>query len=254
VATEHWSGYLPERGFPWSPAHTQRLKEQAERVKLVFPVTQQLGDALRARGVHSPMHLVRNHVEQAFFDVPLDREPGPPHFLHLSTLDPNKNPLAILQAAEQLADEGLSFQLTIAGDGPIKPLQRYAQLRGLNPEQFHFLHDLSHSAVVELMAGKTALVLFSGYENLPCVVGEALAAGLPIISSRVGGIAEVVGFNEGILVERSDSEGLKNAMRRAITDWNPQRSELRATAHEHFAPHVVKNALFELYQRAKPAV
>jgi glycosyltransferase involved in cell wall biosynthesis len=253
VATEHWSGYLPERGFPWSPAHTQLLQEQSQRVQCIMPVTHQLGEAMRMRGVTNPIHVVRNHVDQSFFDAPLALEDGVPHLVHLSTLDPNKNPLAILQAGEQLADEGLSFRLTIAGDGPIKPLQRYTQLRGLNPQQFAFLHDLNQEEVVQLMQGKSGMVLFSGYENLPCVIGEAMAAGVPIVSSHVGGIAEVVGFREGILVAQGDHAGLKTAMRRLINDFQANRKEVRGAALEHFAPHAVKQALMEVYQRVQPA-
>ena len=52
-------------------------------------------------------------------------------------------------------------------------------------------------------------VLFSNYENAPVVISEALAVGLPIVSSNVGGISEMINEEIGFLIDRKDEKALK---------------------------------------------
>ena len=56
------------------------------------------------------------------------------------------------------------------------------------------------------------LVMFSRYENLPCVILEALCCGLPVISTDVGGISEIINNSNGILIESEDKTALSNAL------------------------------------------
>ena len=58
--------------------------------------------------------------------------------------------------------------------------------------------------------------MFSRFENLPCVILEALCCGLPVISSRVGGIAEVIDERNGILVESENVDQLADAMQQLV--------------------------------------
>jgi len=57
-----------------------------------------------------------------------------------------------------------------------------------------------------------ALVMFSNYENMPCVILEALCSGLPVISSNVGGIAEIINESNGYLVSSKNEQSLYEAM------------------------------------------
>ncbi len=62
------------------------------------------------------------------------------------------------------------------------------------------------------MQQSSALLMFSRYENLPCIVLESLCCGLPVICSRVGGLPEVIDDNNGILVEKGNVHALAEAM------------------------------------------
>ena len=62
--------------------------------------------------------------------------------------------------------------------------------------------------------------LFSRFENLPCVILEALCCGLPVISTSVGGIAEVINETNGILVTCEDTDELVLAMQNLIDNRN----------------------------------
>src|SRR5207248_1905527 len=88
--------------------------------------------------------------------------------------------------------------LVIAGDGPDRAaLEQIGHARFLGP--------LPRTKVLELFAAADASLLSSSWENFPHAVVEALAVGTPVISTRVGGVAEVVhdGVN-GLLVEPGD--------------------------------------------------
>lgn len=75
-----------------------------------------------------------------------------------------------------------------------------------------FAGEVPPEGVSRLMHESDALVLFTYSENAPCVISEALACGLPVISTPVGGIPEMVGDKTGILVKPGDEDALANAI------------------------------------------
>jgi glycosyltransferase involved in cell wall biosynthesis len=94
-----------------------------------------------------------------------------------------------------------------------------------------------------------ALLLFSHFENFPCVIGEAWASGIPVISSDVGGIREHLGPELGILVPPGDEAALADAIAFTVSSkWN--REVLRSTAEGLFSIPVVAEAYLEVYRTA----
>jgi glycosyltransferase involved in cell wall biosynthesis len=67
--------------------------------------------------------------------------------------------------------------------------------------------------------------MFSRFENLPCVLLEALCCGLPVISTNVGGIAEAVNDENGILIESENIPALANAMQKMIDEYHRYNHE-----------------------------
>ncbi|MCB4234228.1 glycosyltransferase family 4 protein [Kaistella anthropi] len=67
--------------------------------------------------------------------------------------------------------------------------------------------------VSEKMRASDCFVLFSDYENFPCVLLESLSTGTPVIATKVGGIPEVVNEKNGILISNSKDE-LYEAMKK----------------------------------------
>ena len=97
-------------------------------------------------------------------------------------------------------------------------------------------------------------VLFSDYENLPCVISEAMASGLPVIATRVGGVPEQVRPGMGILVAPGDEAGLAKAMG-DILDKNIHfdRPAIRRFAEENYSYGEVGKRFLHLYQEALKA-
>jgi glycosyltransferase involved in cell wall biosynthesis len=143
--------------------------------------------------------------------------------------------------------------LVLAGEGPER-----VRLDGLVADlglggRARFLGAQPRSIVLELLSAADAEVLSSGWENFPHSVIEALAVGTPVISTGVGGVAEIVTDGEnGLLVPPDDPDALADAIRRFFAD-EPLRQQLRAAAAgsvARFAPEPVYARLETLLEEA----
>jgi glycosyltransferase involved in cell wall biosynthesis len=121
------------------------------------------------------------------------------------------------------AVDGVS--LLVAGEGD----ERH-RLESLADPRVRFLGPQSRERVLELLRAADASLLSSSWENFPHTVVEALAVGTPVISTDVGGVAEVVhdGVN-GLLVPAGDAHALADAIRRFFAD-DALRAGLRDAA------------------------
>jgi glycosyltransferase involved in cell wall biosynthesis len=136
-------------------------------------------------------------------------------------LGPQKSLDVALAAVD--AVDGVS--LLIAGDGDER-----SRLEALAGPRVRFLGPQPRERVLELFRAADASLLSSSWENFPHTVVEALAVGTPVLSTRVGGVAEVVRDGEnGLLVEPGDAEALAGAIRRYFAD-DALRERLRAAA------------------------
>jgi glycosyltransferase involved in cell wall biosynthesis len=94
-----------------------------------------------------------------------------------------------------------------------------------------------------------AFVLFSNHENFPCVVVEALCCGLPVITSIVGGVAEAINTENGILITKEDQEQLTNAMLHMIENYKHyNRAEIAKAAAEKYSYATIAKQFVQLYE------
>src|SRR5206468_1411959 len=110
-------------------------------------------------------------------------------------------------------------RLMVVGDGPERlELESAAARLGLDG-RVEFAGARSRADVLRLLAGSTALVLPSAWENLPHAAVEALAVGTPVVATAVGGVPEVVHDGEnGLLVPPNDPIALAAALRRVVSE------------------------------------
>ena len=125
-------------------------------------------------------------------------------------------PTTLLLALARLRRAGVDATLDMVGDGPLGPrLKRLADRLGLGPAvQFHGRCE----DVPARMAQATLLVLPSAFEGLPLVVLEAMAAGLPVVATRIGGTTEALGPDHPWLTPPGDSRALAAALAAGGTD------------------------------------
>jgi glycosyltransferase involved in cell wall biosynthesis len=104
------------------------------------------------------------------------------------------------------------------------------------------------SEVAAFMRQADCLVLPSLWENSPCVIIEAMASGLPVVASRVGGIPELVTERTGLLVPPQAPPLLAAALALALDDPGQFDRSLMVQAAERFAPAVVGQEIDAVYR------
>jgi glycosyltransferase involved in cell wall biosynthesis len=110
--------------------------------------------------------------------------------------------------------------------------------------------EISYADVSQQMKMASAFVLFSRYENLPCVIIEALCCGLPVIATDVGGINELINMKNGILVRSENEEELVRAMDLMIDEYkNFDRDQISSDASERFNYSTIGKQFHDLYQQ-----
>lgn len=117
--------------------------------------------------------------------------------------------------------------LLIVGDGPERSaLEQLTKQLNLS-SRVHFTGSLTHASVMSALKSADLFVLNSVYEGLPHVLLEALAAGLPIVATKIGGTPEVVveGIN-GRLSPINDEEKLTESIRNALENLVSYQVEL----------------------------
>ena len=150
-------------------------------------------------------------------------ENAPPVFLAVGRFVAKKAPDVTIDAFARISARFPDARLEIIGDGPLRESCR-EQARHLGVEESVTFHGpLSHPEVGKAMTRVRCFVQHSvtaesgDMEGTPLAVLEAMAAGLPVVATRHGGIVDVVSNEEtGLLVDEMDVEGMADAMARLI--------------------------------------
>jgi len=161
-----------------------------------------------------------NGIDLGFF-APSDERPRAdrPHIVSVGRLVPKKGFDHLLQALRLCKDEGMKFRATIVGDGEEQVGLRVLRDRLALGDDVIFSGALTQEQVRELMAGATMIALAcvpdrdGNMDALPTVLLEALALDLPIVSTRLTGIPEIVGEDSGLLTAPGDDREFAVAIR-----------------------------------------
>jgi glycosyltransferase involved in cell wall biosynthesis len=168
-------------------------------------------------GHWAKVHVVRCGVDAAFLGDGPQPVPDNRRLVCVGRLSEQKGQLLLLEALGRLAAEGVAFEMTFAGDGPMRPVIE-RQLRRVALEgRVRITGWLSNEAVRrEILAART-MVLPSFAEGLPVVLMEALALGRPVLTTYVAGIPELVapGVN-GWLVPAGSVDALADTLRQVL--------------------------------------
>ncbi|MCC1491149.1 glycosyltransferase [Cognatishimia sp. F0-27] len=181
------------------------------------------------------------------------------HVVFVGRLAGVKGLPVLLEALHALDMPGL--RVSLVGDGPDRAaLEAECARLGL-ADRVSFLGYRSQSEVAELLAEADVFVLPSFAEGVPVVLMEALASGVPVVCTRIAGVAELVEQDQsGVLVPPGDSAALAAAMQRLLADPHLRRlmgAAGQARVREAFAIQTEAarlSMLFEQYQDGAPTV
>jgi glycosyltransferase involved in cell wall biosynthesis len=150
-----------------------------------------------------------------------DRRGGRMRVLFLGNLIPGKGYGELIRAAEMLVDAGVDVELVLAGGGMAERTRQQTLAETTIRDRIRFTGPVDVAEKTVLLGEADVLALPSYYENEahPLVVLEAMAAGLPVVSTRYVAIPEMVNDGvTGLLVEPRDISGLAAALRRLAGD------------------------------------
>jgi len=179
----------------------------------------------RARAVHvAYVSLLRERRLQRPRPKPPDWGAGELHLLSVGRLDPEKNPLALVDVLEQALRIDRRWRLHICGEGSMRgALEARLRQRGLADRAVLHGYVPIEDGLWELYERAHALLHVSHTEGVPQVLLEAFAAGLPVVATDVGGVRALVA-GRGLLFAAGDAAGAAAALARLAAD-----EQLRAT-------------------------
>ncbi|MCE1166344.1 MAG: glycosyltransferase [Bacteroidetes bacterium] len=145
------------------------------------------------------------------------RNDGVFRFLNIGRFTYQKGQDILIRAAALLRKETDNFRLTLIGQGEDRSnLENLIRENGLS--DFVCIEGYK-TDIFDHIVKYDGLVMSSRYEGVPYVVLESMAIGLPVVSTKVGGIDNVIKNGQGgIIVDEGDAVGLKNAMLRLVND------------------------------------
>ncbi len=162
------------------------------------------------------VHVVRCGVDDRFLDAAAPVQDSN-RLVCVGRIAEQKGQLLLVCAAARLREMGISFDLTLAGDGPMRSEVESLIAQLHLQDCVHITGWVSGEQVRDALVHARAMVLPSFAEGLPVVIMEALALGRPVVSTYVAGIPELVEPNtSGWLVPAGSVEMLANAMREVL--------------------------------------
>lgn len=214
VVSEHYTGF--QRGLITGYDRlTARLAFRG--ADLVAPVSRDLADRVRALAPGARVEVVGNVVDTGIFhpaEHSLPASGSSARLLTVAALTEKKGHRFLLEAIASLRPRR-PLELALVGDGELREALA-AEARRLGVEDVIEFHgERPKEQVAEEMRSADLFVLPSLFENLPCVLIEAMASGLPSVATDVGGVAELLGPS-GLLCPAGDSRELAQAIDLAL--------------------------------------
>jgi glycosyltransferase involved in cell wall biosynthesis/GT2 family glycosyltransferase len=214
------------------------FREEINQVTAVAAVSQKSADVLQhLLDVKVPVHVVNPivSVNRAATDPQTqEREETFVRLVCIARLIPVKGLIYLIEAFVQLLERNAAIELHIYGDGPLlDELVEKAGALGVDGNTI-FRGAFKHSDLGSILCSAHIFVLPSLTEGLPLAVIEAMAHGMPIVASHVGGIPELIDDRcSGLLCRPGNTDDLADALWKLIQ--NPQlRSVLGENARRKF--------------------
>lgn len=179
------------------------------------------------------LHVVRCGLDEDFAAEPVSPGVSGNQLTLIGRLSPEKGHRVLLEAAQRLARQHIDFNIVLVGDGELRgEIDNRIASMGLG-DRIEMAGWQDSAGVRNALAKTRVLVVASFVEGLPVVIMEAMAMGRPIVSTDVGGIAELVIDGEtGWLVPPGDSQRLADAMKMALETSDEELTAMGTRARE----------------------
>lgn len=260
VIIEHWTGYLPEnmsvKPDGW---HTRFMKRICREAEVVMPVSEHLGKAMQTLGFEVKRWVKTNNVVDDFF---FEKPKIDPHasackkLLNITCFDePHKNVKGLLQAAKRLSAKRQDWKLVLVGTGAdYADVRAYADSLDLPEGLVDWTGELTPKQVADEFDTTDIFVLTSRFENAPVVISESLVKGVPVLSTNVGGISEMVDAQCGILIPSENEEQLMKALETMLDHSQDYDREYIREQGKPYSFAAVGKKLKDIYEQSCKSV
>lgn len=257
VHTEHWSGLISKPPTLQARLGAKMLRRGLAKPDAMVAVSQYLADAIAPHHT-GPIDIIGNKVMLAeSFDH--DSLPGSARLAARSAqlrivgvggLVKWKGPIEAVDALAELVQQGVDASLVWAGVGPLEDevLSRAVE-RGVS-ERVELLGHVSPGDLSWVLSSSDVFVLPTIAETFGVAIAEAMGAGLPVVTSGVGGHIDMLSPRASRVVDTRDGEALAAAITSLMADVNRWSSdEIIAYAHERFSESARREAYARVYER-----
>jgi glycosyltransferase involved in cell wall biosynthesis len=253
VMTEHWTGF-PRRSLRF--IDKLNAKFSMNKANLILPVSDDLGEAIRSYGIKSKFEIIPNVVDTALFHPIFNQSKGKTEtkkrILLVALLIPRKGIPYLFEALANLKEKRQDFVLNIVGEGSSRKEYEELSDRLALSNFVKFYGTRFKNELAEIMRNCDFFVLPSLSENLPCVLIEATASGLPLIATDVGGVGEIINENNGILIPSKDINALETSINYMLDHYQDYSSRaLFEYAKSNYGFETVGKKLNRIYQQLK---
>jgi len=237
------------RSWLWKRIELSGWADQPHVISISPYVREQLSGIVSGR-----IHNIDNPIGESCFELARGEEPG--RILCAAAICERKNTLGLVRAFRVLRRMGVGGELRLSGGGDEDYLGRvraFIAEHGLQND-VELLGRTSYQTIQEEMSRAAVFILVSLEENSPMAIEEAMAAGIPVVTSNRCGMPYMVRDGEsGFLVDPNDPDEIAYRLRQLLTN-NELRSSMgakgRQIARDRFHPANVARRTYEVYLRA----
>lgn len=249
VITEHSSGFVRNIYDKWQLRVASRVFTSADKS---IVVSDALGGFLKknldCKSVN--FHWIPNVVSPRFFDQNYPQKKSTNFsFVNVALMEENKRQLMLIEAFAKAFSSNENVFLNIGGDGPLmNTLKLKAEYFGIK-KQINFLGRILPENVPLLLNNSDVMVISSEYETFGVVAAEALALGLPVVSTSCGGPESFINKGDGLILKNNTIEELSNTLKYIYKNINSFDSmEIKKNAKKRFHPDSISAQLEEVYK------
>ena len=220
--------------------HARRIRVLSEgmRKKLV----ERYGEGFAARTVVLPPRVDLSRFSAVKTDYRISARPK---IVVVGSVNSRKNQLGLLRA---VLPSSLDAEIWIVGAGPDIPACRAAAAEAGAADRVSFFGQVNHTELADILPRADAFVLFSTHEGTPRAILEAMAVGLPIVTTNAGFCADIVEDGvEGVILRRNPHEEIVPRLEELFAN-QALRERLGAAARQRAAAEFNSVDLFDRYR------
>ena len=246
IISEHWTGYHYPKTNAIGTIEKIVSKYICKKAAFICPVSNDLKKSMQLFGLEGNYLSVPNVVDTSIFKVN-EKASEVFNIIHVSNMkDEHKNVSGILNVIQKFQALEHKFKFFLIGENSNQYLPKIKLLK-IKESNVEILDQLPQKKVSEYLQKSDVFILFSNYENLPCVILESFACGVPVIATNVGGIHEYFPDNFGKLIELGDENSILESLLEIKNNSKIDKNEMHTYVQNNFSKPVIAAIFSSLY-------